>query len=97
MKAHDIAGFFADDKCHMAYDLHTHGLTDAEISQALLKAVIGTWVILVEDGVIVIPIDPQPVRTIKERKPRDQRKAVPQPRVIKWPSRKFEKKPVDGR
>jgi len=88
MKAHDIAGFFADFNCHAAYDLNTHGLDDAELNAALLKAVVGTWVILVQDGIIVVPMDaPKPPKAIT-RKPAGQRaKIVSGP--TNWPKRAF--------
>lgn len=75
IKAHDFAGFFACHKCHMAYDLHEYTIGADEI----LRAVIGTWLILIEDGVIVVPreIEAPPLsKPIKPRKPKDERKAV---------------------
>lgn len=90
-KAHDIAGFFADEACHRYYDVG-HGtkpvISDLELSQALLRAVVNTWVILINDGVIVVPQDvstPLMDRPVKPRKPKAQRKAIP--------SRPFNRKP----
>lgn len=77
IKAHDIAGFFADDRCHSAYDQHKTGLSDGDLNAALLKAVIGTWLILINDGVIVVPQD-TPQSPSKPRK---------SPRKADWPSR----------
>lgn len=79
LKAHDIAGFFGDDACHRYYDVG-HGtnpiISDLELSQALIKAVVNTWVILVNDGVIVVPLDPVTAlmdKPVKPRKPISQR------------------------
>lgn len=83
MKAHDIAGFFGCSNCHSYYDTG-HGtnprMTDLELSKALLKAVVNTWVILVNDGIIIAPLDPvTPTmeRPVKARKPIEQRGKIP--------------------
>lgn len=76
IKAHDIAGFFGCWRCHGAFDLHTHGLTDAEIGRAVLRAVVSTWVILVQDGIIKVPIDQPKERKTKPRKPKEQRAQI---------------------
>lgn len=89
VKAHDIAGFFSCHKCHMAYDLHEYTITGEE----LLRAVIGTWLILIEDGIIHVPQDivtPMMDRPTKPRKAKEKRKAIPSPANHVWPSRKFE-------
>lgn len=82
MKAHDIAGFFGCSNCHSYYDTG-HGtnprMTDLELSQALLRAVVGTWVVLIEDGVISVPLDqvaPLMERPIRPRKPKAQRTKI---------------------
>jgi len=91
IKAHDIAGFFACWRCHGAYDLHTHGLTDAEIYRMVLRAVVNTWIILVTDEVIKVPQDKPKAAKVKARKPRDQRAPIRNSgRPI--PSRKFQQR-----
>lgn len=96
VKAHDFAGFFADYNCHTAYDQHKTGLTDADLNAALLKAVIGTWEILIRDGVIIVPVDVEAPATVKPRKRKSERKPIPKP-SNPWPvgrklqSRKFGK------
>lgn len=76
IKAHDIAGFFGCWRCHSAFDLHTHGLSDAEIARAVLRAVIGTWVILITDGIIKVPLDKPKEHKAKARKPREDRAPI---------------------
>jgi hypothetical protein len=82
MKAHDIAGCFADYACHTYLDTgHSTNprITDLELSQALLRAVVGTWVVLIEDGVISVPLDtvtPLMERPIRPRKPKAQRTKI---------------------
>lgn len=83
IKAHDIAGFFACHKCHMAYDLHSYTITGEE----LLRAVIGTWLILIRDGIIKVPLDKPKEHKAKARKPRDQRAPIRSSKTI--PSRPF--------
>lgn len=88
VKAHDIAGFPACSDCHFAYDQHKTGLTDAELSQALLRAVVNSWVMLIERGIVIVPLDaetPLMDRPVKPRKPADQRKKIA--------SRPFNRKP----
>lgn len=80
IKAHDFAGFFAGFECHRRYDLHETGLDDGELNALLLSAVIRTWEVLINDGVIVVPQDietPMLERPIKARKPKEQRKKIP--------------------
>lgn len=84
VKAHDIAGFFACHKCHMAYDLHEYTITGEE----LLRAVIGTWLILIRDGLIILPLDAPKPSAVKPRKPKSERKSIPA-RKTEWPSRPF--------
>lgn len=94
MKTHDFAGVFADYECHRYLDVG-HGthpqMSDLELSQALLKAVIGTWLVLIEDHVIIVPIDPKPAKTIKPRLPAEKRTAIPKS------SRKIPSKPLVSR
>lgn len=94
VKAHDFAGFFADYNCHMAYDQHTTGLSEADLNAALLKAVIGTWEILIRDGIVIVPLDvetPASDRPTKPRKPKDQRTPIPK-RKDPWPKRGWAKR-----
>jgi hypothetical protein len=79
-KASDIAGMFAGFECHSRYDLHQTGLTEAELTGVLLKAVIATWEVLIRDGIIIVPVEaetPSMERAVKPRKPRDQRQKIP--------------------
>lgn len=79
-KASDIAGMFAGFECHSRYDLHQTGLTEADLTAALLKAVIATWEVLIRDGIIIVPVDaetPPMDRAVKLRKPKGQRKSIP--------------------
>ncbi len=92
IKAHDIAGFFGCWRCHNAFDLHTHGLSYAELGRFVLRAVVSTWVILINDNVIKVPQDKPKVAKVKPRKPRDQRAPIRNSgRAI--PSRPFQRKP----
>lgn len=90
IKAHDIAGCFACVWCHMALDLHTHGLSDADLYRALLRATVNTWVILIEDEIIRLPRDKPKERKIKPRKPRADRVKIQSAKTI--PSRSFQKR-----
>lgn len=88
-KASDIAGMFAGFECHSRYDLRQTGLSEAELNATLLKALITTWEVLIRDGVIIVPVDAESLsseRPTKPRKPKEQRKAIPQ-RVNPWGKR----------
>lgn len=79
-KASDIAGMFAGFECHSRYDLHQTGLSEAELNAKLLKAVIATWEVLIRDGIIIVPVDaevPVSKRIVKQRNPKEARKAIP--------------------
>lgn len=87
LKAHDFAGCFAGFECHTYLDVG-HGtkprISDAELAQCLLRAVVGTWAILIRDGIIFTPEDAPKERKVKPRKPREERKAIAQ-RQDAWP------------
>lgn len=90
VKAHDVLGFFGCSSCHDYYDV-THGtkawLDDATLLECVLEAVCQTWVTLIRDGIVVVPQDaakPLHERKPKPRKPKGERKAIPQP-VNAWP------------
>lgn len=91
-KASDIAGMFAGYACHRAYDLHEHSLSEGELNEVLLKAVIATWEILIRDGIIIVPMDAPKEHKPAVRKPKDQRKGIPSPKGHKWPSRPWSRK-----
>ena len=79
IKAHDIAGFPACSECHFAYDQHKTGLTDADLADVLLRAVVNSWVMLIERGIVIVPLDPvTPLmdKPIKARKPVSQRTKI---------------------
>lgn len=90
-KSHDIAGCFACWRCHAAYDLRTHGLHDGELYRILLRATVSTWVILVRDGIIKVPLDKPKERKPATRKPKEQRAPINQ-RKAAWPKRAFPKR-----
>lgn len=99
VKAHDIAGFPACSDCHFAYDQRKTGLTDAELSQALLRATVGAWVMLIERGIVIVPLDaktPANERPVKPRKPRNERAKIVQPKETRWPKRPFPKRQKDA-
>lgn len=80
IKAHDIAGFPACFSCHTAYDQHKTGLTDAELAEALLRAVVNSWVMLIDRGIVIVPIDAEVQmmdKPVRPRKPKSERKAIP--------------------
>lgn len=85
LKAHDIAGFFGCAECHIYYDRGHRTLpkiADLALQQALLKAVVNTWVILINDGVIFVPQDaetPASERPVKVRKKPSSRKIPSRP------------------
>jgi hypothetical protein len=84
IKAHDVAGFPACSNCHFAYDQHKTGLSDGDLNALLLRAVVGSMVMLIERGIIIAPLDIETGlmdRPVKPRKPKSQR--------AKIPSRKF--------
>jgi hypothetical protein len=92
IKAHDIAGFFACWRCHGAFDLHTHGLSDAEIGRLVLRAVVNTMIILANDEIIKVPRDKPKAHKVKARKPREQRVTI-RNSGRKLQSRPFQKAP----
>lgn len=74
MKAPDYAGFFSCSACHDAYDRTPHKIDG--LSTFLLYAVMGTWGILIRDGIIKIPEDAPQTKTVKPRKPREARAKI---------------------
>lgn len=100
VKAHDVLGFFGCRACHAYYDTG-HGtkawLDDATLMECLLGAVCQTWVILITDGIVIVPRDPERLsseRPTPPRKPPEKRKAIPNNPTRKIPSRGFQKAPV---
>lgn len=93
-KADDTSGCFACAACHAAYDLHTHGLPDAEILRLVLRAYQRTIRRLVIMGEMQIKHD-APMKhavPIKPRKPPAERTKI-QSRTD-WPQgRKLQSRP----
>lgn len=82
-KAHDIAGFHGCAKCHQYYDLlHATApvVSDEVLQRLLLRAVIRTWLNLIQREIIKVPLDPEPLpmleRPVKPRKPKGQRTKI---------------------
>lgn len=86
IKASDLSGGYLCFECH-AYLDEGHGhrpvLTDAELYQGMLQAIQETVGILARDGILFVPVDAAPPKTVKPRKPRDRRQAIPQ-RADPW-------------
>lgn len=83
IKAHDVLGFFGCSDCHSYYDTG-HGtkawLDNATLMECLLGAVCETWVTLVKDGIVIVPLDPERLsseRPVPPRKPKAERRQVP--------------------
>lgn len=94
VKAHDVLGFHACSDCHAYYDVG-HGtkawLDNDTFVSCVLEAVCETWVRLIADGIVVVPMDaPKPfhTRSTKPRKPAEQRGKIVQ-RKTDWPPRKL--------
>lgn len=94
IKAHDILGFHACDRCHAYYDVG-HGtrpvLSNDELLRCVLEAVCETWVRLIVAGIVIVPLDAERLsheRPVKQRKPKEERTPIRQ-RKNDWPSRKF--------
>lgn len=88
-KAHDVLGFHACSDCHSYYDTG-HGtkawLSDDVLLECVLSAVCETWVRLIREGTIVVPLDtPKPFheRPAKQRKPPEERGKIAA-RVDPW-------------
>jgi hypothetical protein len=93
IKAHDVLGFFGCSDCHAYYDTG-HGtkawLDDATLMECLLEAVCQTWVTLISDGIVIVPLDAERLsseRQVKPRKPREQRARIPHNPDRKIPTR----------
>ncbi|MEO9231533.1 MAG: nuclease domain-containing protein [Devosia sp.] len=73
IKAHDVLGFHSCSSCHAYYDVG-HGtrpiLTTDELLGYILSAVCETWVRLIRDGIIIVPLDPERLSSAKPVKPR---------------------------
>jgi hypothetical protein len=101
VKAHDVLGFHACFACHSYLDVG-HGtrpiLSNDTLLECVLSAVCETYVRLIRAGIVIVPQDVAAPKTIKSRKPRAERKAIPhrkQPipaHVGGIPSRPFPKK-----
>lgn len=83
IKAHDILGAHACDRCHAYLDVG-HGTKPLISNETLLECVLGgvteTWVRLIAMGLVVVPRDPERLsseRPVKPRKPVGERKAIP--------------------
>jgi len=81
-KAHDVLGFFGCSACHAAYDLGhgTKGWLAGDMHKLVLEAVCSTWVVLITDGIVIVPRDPERLsseRQVPPRKPPAERARVP--------------------
>lgn len=81
-KAHDVLGFFGCSACHAAYDQGhgTKGWLAGDMHKLVLEAVCQTWVTLIQDGIVIVPRDPERLsseRPVPQRKPRGERSKVP--------------------
>ena len=86
-KATDLAGFHGCYACH-AYVDTGHGtkplMTDAELEKAMMVAVVRTWTLLVNDGVIALKVDKPKQRRIRPKSDRSPSRPIPQ-RQNPWP------------
>lgn len=89
-KAHDVLGAPACFWCHTYLDVG-HGtkplISTETLLLCVLEAVTGTWVSLIQAGVVSVPLDkPEPAheRPIPARKPKAERAAIPE-RKDPWP------------
>ena len=78
-KASDHSIVFACSECHRYLD-ETHLapslITDIELLEAIIRGLQETWAILIRDGVIGFPHDVKKPRTVKARKPPEQRAPI---------------------
>lgn len=97
-KATDLAGFHGCAGCH-AYVDTGHGtkpkMSDAELERAMMVAVVRTWTLLVNDGVLSLKVDKPKQRRIK---PKEQRgPSRPMQSASNWPpkgTRKIQSRPM---
>jgi len=70
-KATDLAGFHGCFACH-AYVDTGHGtkplMSDAELEKAMMVAVVRTWTMLVNDGVLALKTDKPKARRVKAKR-----------------------------
>lgn len=98
MKADDTSGCFACHACHAAYDLHTHGLPEAEILRLVLRAYQRTIrrLVIMEEMQIKHDAPMKHAAPVKPRKPAAERTKIQSrtdwPQGRKIPSRPFPQK-----
>lgn len=80
MKASDLSVVNGCLQCHDRMDGRSGVLSKEDWLFYALRGLQETLEQRHEAGLLIIPLDPQPVRTVKERKPRDQRKVTPKSR-----------------
>jgi len=87
-KAHDLAGLDACSACHAYIDVG-HGtkpqMSDAEFWWHLLRGVVLTTINRARRQIIIVPLDPERLsreRPVKPRKPKDQRRKIPNGRPL---------------
>lgn len=83
IKAHDILGLHLCDACHRYLDVG-HGtrpiLSNEELLLCVLEGVTTTWVRLIRDGIVIVPLDPERLsseRQVLPRKPKAERAKIP--------------------
>jgi hypothetical protein len=83
IKAHDILGLHLCSSCHAYLDVG-HGtrpiLSNEQLLQCVLEGVTGTWVRLIQAGIVIVPLDPERLsseRPVPPRKPKAERRPVP--------------------
>lgn len=98
IKASDTSGGDGCARCHARFDGRAGFLlTQAEWHFYALRAMQETLENRINRGIVIVPLDahaPHSERPAKQRKPRAQRKAVPNNPERKIPSRKFQKAPA---
>lgn len=90
VKAHDVLGFDACDRCHAYYDVG-HRTSPQISTDTLLECVLGavceSYVRRIVSGIIIVPLDPERLssdRPVPARKPPGQRgkiQSAPMPKV----------------
>lgn len=88
IKAHDVLGMHLCGSCHTYLDVG-HGtkplISTDTLLECVLSAVCETYVRLITAGIVIVPQDVERPKIVKPRKPRAERKAIPQ-RKTEWPS-----------
>lgn len=87
IKASDHSSVHACYACHSYLDEGhgtAHRMSDADLYLAIIGALQETWLTLIHDGIIQVPQNKPKARTVKPRKPKEKRQAIPR-RPNPWP------------